>query len=224
MNIILMKKFAATLSLVALFIINFSHAQEIELTLNDAVLKQYSELYPERVSGLMWLSDDIYLRNEGSGEESKIVSTDIKKDEESDFLTLKEFKEMMQRLHSHEVKSLPRFNVINPSNLIFQSDGTYYSYNPKKKSAESFENEKEGISDASFNGDGTLLAYVKENNIYIKGIDQEVIQVTEDGNDDIVYGKSVSRQEFGISKGLFWSTDNMRLAYYRNDHQSTLFS
>ena len=45
------------------------------------------------------------------------------------------------------------------------------------------------------------------------------IQITKDGGNGIVYGQSVHRNEFGISKGLFWSADNDKLAFYRMDER-----
>ncbi|MCD8266979.1 MAG: S9 family peptidase [Prevotellaceae bacterium] len=64
-----------------------------------------------------------------------------------------------------------------------------------------------------------LLAFTIEGNLYIS--DGEVRQITTDGSTDgsenIVYGTSVHRDEFGITKGTFWSPDGKRLAFYRMD-------
>ena len=38
-----------------------------------------------------------------------------------------------------------------------------------------------------------------------------------DGSDNIVYGTSVHRNEWGIEKGTFWSPDGKKLAFYRMD-------
>ena len=42
-------------------------------------------------------------------------------------------------------------------------------------------------------------------------------QLSQDGSREIVYGQSVHRNEFGISKGTFWSPKGNRLAFYRMD-------
>ena len=34
---------------------------------------------------------------------------------------------------------------------------------------------------------------------------------------DIVWGQSVHRNEFGIEKGTYWSPDGTKLAFYRMD-------
>ncbi len=41
-----------------------------------------------------------------------------------------------------------------------------------------------------------------------------IVKADEPG---IVYGETVSRNEFGIDGGLFWSPDSLRLAFYRKD-------
>jgi dipeptidyl-peptidase-4 len=42
-------------------------------------------------------------------------------------------------------------------------------------------------------------------------------RITNDGTDGIVNGHSVHRQEYGITKGTFWSPQGSRLAFYRMD-------
>lgn len=61
------------------------------------------------------------------------------------------------------------------------------------------------------------LAYVKNNQLYVETADGTIHQVSTDGSRGIVYGQSVHRDEFGISKGTFWSPDGQRLAFYRMD-------
>ena len=41
--------------------------------------------------------------------------------------------------------------------------------------------------------------------------------VSSDGSNDLVYGETVHRNEFGITKGTFWSPDGKQLAFYRMD-------
>jgi len=60
-------------------------------------------------------------------------------------------------------------------------------------------------------------AYVKKNQLYVRYSDNKEYQVSTDGSREIVYGQSVHRNEFGINKGLFWSPDGLKLAFYRMD-------
>src|SRR5574344_3011 len=61
-------------------------------------------------------------------------------------------------------------------------------------------------------------AYTKDNNLYIYNRDNGVkVKAIEDSNLGIVYGQTVHRNEFGISKGTFWSPKGNLLAFYRMD-------
>ena len=76
---------------------------------------------------------------------------------------------------------------------------------------------EEGASELVWNEKSRAMAYCIGSNVFVQTADGNRIQLTTDGNDDIVYGHSVSREEFGISNGLFWSPDGQRLAFYKKD-------
>ncbi len=63
----------------------------------------------------------------------------------------------------------------------------------------------------------TAFAYLKDNNLHVRTADGKDTPVSQDGSREIVYGQSVHRDEFGISKGTFWSPDGGMLAFYRMD-------
>ena len=64
-------------------------------------------------------------------------------------------------------------------------------------------------------------AYTVKGNLFVLTADGQTLQVSTDGSTDgsenIVYGTSVHRDEFGINKGTFWSNDGEQLAFYRMD-------
>ena len=70
--------------------------------------------------------------------------------------------------------------------------------------------------------------YLKGSNLYVRTFDvtnnamtrekkSHDFQISKDGSREIVYGQSVHRDEFGISKGTFWSPNGELLAFYRMD-------
>ena len=60
-------------------------------------------------------------------------------------------------------------------------------------------------------------ASVKENNVVWYDAEGKVYKVTDFADKSIVCGQSVSRNEFGISGGLFHSPDNTLVAFYQKD-------
>ena len=60
-------------------------------------------------------------------------------------------------------------------------------------------------------------ASVKDNNVVWHDANGKVYKITDFADKNIVCGQSVSRNEFGISGGLFPSPDNSLVAFYQKD-------
>ena len=60
------------------------------------------------------------------------------------------------------------------------------------------------------------IAYTINNNLFVYDAGKN-FTVAEDAYPHIVYGSSVHRNEFGITKGTFWSPKGNKLAFYRMD-------
>ena len=79
---------------------------------------------------------------------------------------------------------------------------------------------QDSISDQAandWNSVSRATAYVEDGQLCIADGQGQKHQLTTDGSSEIVYGQSVHRDEFGITKGTFWSPDGQRLAFYRMD-------
>jgi len=75
---------------------------------------------------------------------------------------------------------------------------------------------EEGAENQDIEKNTLAVAYMLENNLYIKkGEDTHL--VSKETNPDVLVGQSVHRNEFGISKGTFWSPSGGKLAFYRMD-------
>lgn len=74
---------------------------------------------------------------------------------------------------------------------------------------------------ATFNGNGNKVAFVRNNNIYIKDIQSgKETAVTTDGNKNtIINGATdwVYEEEFSFSRGYQWNVTGDKIAYYRFD-------
>ncbi len=116
------------------------------------------------------------------------------------------------------------------------SKATYYIYDlATKKLVPLSKNGKQRL--ATFSPDGTKVAFVRDNNIFIKDLSiaadnaggtpdgQETgaeYQVTTDGKiNEIINGATdwVYEEEFEFSKGFEWSPDGKNIAFYRFDER-----
>lgn len=74
---------------------------------------------------------------------------------------------------------------------------------------------------ATFSPDGSMIAYVRDNNIFVKNLAEGTEkQITTDGVvNEIINGTTdwVYEEEFGFTKAFFWSPDNKKIAFYRFD-------
>ena len=111
----------------------------------------------------------------------------------------------------------PQVTFVNAKEIRFMEEGEIMQYNIAKKTLVSLgriatDEEAEHL-DVEKNGYKT--AYTVGTNLYIKNGDK--VFAIEDPDQDIVYGQSVHRNEFGIEKGTFWSPKGNYLAFYRMD-------
>ncbi len=95
----------------------------------------------------------------------------------------------------------------NAGTILMNKEGRWQAYDIATGESTEFTG-REKLSMQAVTKDGSL--YV----IYANGAER---LVAERENDQITYGEYVSRNEFGIDGGTFWSPDNRRLAFYRKD-------
>ncbi|MBW6491024.1 MAG: S9 family peptidase [Lentimicrobium sp.] len=77
---------------------------------------------------------------------------------------------------------------------------------------------------ATFSPDGTKIAFVRDNNLFVKDLDtNNEKQITNDGRfNEIINGAPdwVYEEEFGFSKAFDWSDDSKYLAFMRFDERN----
>lgn len=99
--------------------------------------------------------------------------------------------------------------------------GNYYVFNISTKSIEPLFDKK--VQEPLFSPDGHKVAFVYNNNLYIKYLDKNTVQqITFDGEKNkIINGISdwVYEEEFEIVRSFQWSSDGERLAFLRFDER-----
>ncbi len=100
------------------------------------------------------------------------------------------------------------------------SKSEYYIWDTKTKLLSPLsDGGKQSLSD--FSPDGNKIAFVRNNNIFVKDIASGIEkQITKDGlKNHIINGTCdwVYEEEFGFTKGFFWSPNSKQIAFYRFD-------
>jgi len=101
--------------------------------------------------------------------------------------------------------------------ICFYTGNTYVQFDvtSKKITLQVVVNEK--AANRKFCKANEKIAYTIANNLFIAGKDGEELAITHDKDSNIVNGQSVSRNEYGIENGIFWSPNGKDLAFYRKD-------
>ncbi|MDD4777385.1 MAG: DPP IV N-terminal domain-containing protein [Fermentimonas sp.] len=118
--------------------------------------------------------------------------------------------------NSNRVNSVTFSREGSPSVSFNTNNGTgVFDY--EKKTITAYFSYPEMSANYILSHDKNLLAYTKENNLYLLDKNGNEKQITSDNCKDIISGQSVHRNEFGINSGIFWSPQNDKIAFYRMD-------
>ncbi len=212
-----MKKLILLTALVAIAFCSF--AQRKELTMQDAISNARTTLAPENLSQIQFIygtEDYVYARRNDS--DVVWMKGNVKTGADQPFLTLTELNQKLRSAKADTLKIMPIIHFNQGPNWVLSANGSKVSLNPVN-------NTLQVIVDQSLSGKANVeeskagyIAYLDQFNLFVAN-GAERRQVTTDGSKDIVYASSVHREEFGISKGTFWSNDGKILAFYRMDQR-----
>ena len=212
-----MKKFVLLLML-PVFVI----AQNKQISLEDIYKKNI--FYPTYLSGFRSMNDGkFYTENDSVGniikknfitgdKVSTLVSAPEIKDDNGKAISLDDYE-----WSADEHKLLISIN----REYIYRrsSKAIVFIYDLESKKITKLDNQK--VLHASFSPDGNKVAFVKDNNLFVKDIStSNTAQITFDGKtNSIINGNCdwVYEEEFAFTRAFQWSKKGNYLAYYRFD-------
>lgn len=193
-------------------------AQNKELSLKSSITNAWSTLGPERLKQLQWHPDGNAVLFEAERDSKKVLIQKSLSGSERIFMTLSSLNSRMDLDSAQAFKTFPKINFYNDTSFYIRKGLKYYFTSSKlDKPLEIVL--PEGSENADVHEGSIQIAYTKGDQLFIKNISGEKIEVSDGETDNIVFGKAVHRYEFGISKGTFWSPKGNYLAYYKKNEQ-----
>ena len=210
-----MKKLILLIQLLSLAF--YGIAQNKQLTIQDAMSNARTTLAPENLSQIQFIyGTENYVYAKRTGNELIWMNGNFKSQQEHQFLSLAQLNQKLKPFQKDTLKSMPVIQFNQGPDWILTVNGSKVALNPVKNTYKVLVGQaiagKANVEESK----AGYIAYLDNYNLFVaNGTDQN--QVTKDGSKDIVYASSVHRDEFGITKGTFWSNNGKLLAFYRMD-------
>lgn len=222
-----MKKLILWIALPAMFVSGM-HAQLQKFSMEEATLGQWTEFRPETYSAVRWQPDGsaFTFLNQDFTALNRCRAADNW--DSTRFIGLAD---LQAALAASEDKALNGLNLpyfpytyewTDNTHILFtltDKEGIcYFVYDADRKKAGSSIRIPAGTPEHFISEQHDKVAFTRGNNIYIIDAGGKETAVTDTREEGVVNGSSyVHRQEFGIDRGIWWSPDGSRLAYYRKD-------
>jgi dipeptidyl-peptidase-4 len=205
-----MNKFSILFLSCFVTIISFGQAKKI--TLEEGVLQQNRQFKADNLSGFSWIpnSNQYVYYTEGR---SKMMTANTADSKSNEFVKLADVNTAL----GTNLKHFFGTEWMDANTLLFSDAGKYYSYSIATKSGKLIQSLPEKAENQTFDTAKENLAFTESNNLYFLNKNKEKIRVTNEINEGIVSGQTISRSEFGISNGIFWSPKASFLAFYQKD-------
>ena len=176
----------------------------------------YAQHVPDNIYGLQWWGD-ICMKPDID----KVISINpAKKMKETTIVTLEQINKSLKEqglelIHHFYYVSFP-FSEKKIMKIEMPLKSIFYDFGEQKITK--VINVKEKAANNDYCKENGSVAYTIDNNLYITDSKGQYIQVTNEPK-GIVCGQSVHRNEFGISKGTYWSPKGSYLAFYKMDER-----
>jgi dipeptidyl-peptidase 4 len=198
--------------LFTLFIALTSFAQLKKITLDDGVLQQGRKFGADKLSGFQWIPNTnnyVYYTETFT----KMMSASATNSKATELVTLADINSAL----GTKLKNFAGVQWIDANTILVSESGKYYDYSLTSKKGQGVKESAENAENQTFDKAKQNLAYTEENNLYLFNNKMGKVAITSNSDKNIVSGQSISRNEFGIKGGIFWSPKSSYLAFYQKD-------
>jgi dipeptidyl-peptidase-4 len=193
-------------------------AQQKQFTMQDAVLGLRTHLAPANLQQLSWIPGlNSYSHLVGEKEHEALLRTSVPQMKQDTVIRLRQINE--QLFAKAPLKTMPLVKWLDQNQFYFQIKNDFYICHKQNgywqsRKWTSLPSEAENIN---VDTKHKQIAYTINNNLFLKDVYGSEHKISNDENEQVIYGQSVHRNEFGIKGGTFFSPKGNYLAFYRMD-------
>ncbi|WP_312923397.1 S9 family peptidase [Empedobacter brevis] len=182
-------------------------AQKKNVTMEDAVLGLSTNLRIENLNQVQWIpNQNAYTQNVKTSYGEALIKKEVP--------SLKT--DTIFRSSQFENKRIPSLNWINDKQAYYSTKTGYKTITTAGQQTDWLKL-PDNAENIEFDATNNQVGYVIDNNLFFVDKAGKTHQITKDGKYEIVNGKSVHQNEFGIHKGIFISPKGSLVAFYRMD-------
>lgn len=187
------------------------------LTLEDLIPggQSYHQFIPERLYNLQWKGEQVAWYD--MEREAIVCKSPQSPKEEEPFLSLQQVNEALAAEALARMATLDKASFLSEEELLLTTPG-YYAVWKSGSIARKLVIAQTNRANNDYCPTANRLAYTVGNNLWIATEEGEVA-VTNEPEGITCGGGNVHRNEFGITKGTFWSPNGNHLAFYRMDER-----
>ncbi|MFV0484605.1 MAG: DPP IV N-terminal domain-containing protein [Bacteroidales bacterium] len=195
-------------------------AQTKEFTLEDAVYPYTNNDFRyERLTNACWIPAHEKSKNPTLTylKDNSIYKADVAKGNTEELLSLERLNEMFEKEQLQELSMISSFKWLSGNELLLRTKKNFVVINTAGDLVEAVLETSEKAGNITLSPDGKGVAYTEGNSLYMSTPIKKALPVAISESEDLVYGQTVSRNEFGISGGIFWSPKSSYIAFYEKD-------
>lgn len=201
-----------------IFFVNIISAQNKQYSMKDAVLGLHQNLAPKNIKQVQWIpQEEAFTKIIDDDSSPQLVKVSVPEMKEEKLFSLAEINQ--QLFHKDSLAHFPTLNWRKKQSLYFKIGDVFYKGVSSKGNWQfkKWVELPDNTDNYYVNKHKWEIAFTQDNNLYIADEKGEQQAITKEEDKNIVSGQLVSRQEFGIDRGVFFSPKGNFIAFYQKD-------